>query len=121
METECTSSADASDAPELFLHVRFEVPSTASPTGGNFLDDENDDDDGARARDDARGSAADATSVVITEQRFDSSNCEPAVIGLPDGIEPVKVRARVRACFLISGFRASQSRTRRRMVVIRHP
>jgi hypothetical protein len=124
METECTS-ADPSDTPKLFLHVRFEVPTTASPAGCDGMDDSNDDDGACDA-----GVSTTESSVVITEQHFDLSNCETAVIGLPDGLEPVKVCcvcvcacacACVRVCFALE-VGASQTIPRDIcMVSITHP
>ncbi|KAL3815908.1 hypothetical protein ACHAXA_005756, partial [Cyclostephanos tholiformis] len=82
METESTS-ADR-NTPELFVHVRFEVPATASSAGGDGMLD--DDDDGTY---DAGGLPAESR-VAITEQHFDLSNCKTAMIGLPVGLGPVK-------------------------------
>ncbi|KAL3775012.1 hypothetical protein ACHAW5_003750 [Stephanodiscus triporus] len=86
METESTS-ADA-DAPKLFLHVRFEVP-VAAIAGGYKTEEEG---GGGEGMDDGDGTTTGGSteSVAITEQYFDATNCKPAVIGLPDGVEPIK-------------------------------
>jgi hypothetical protein len=34
----------------------------------------------------------------VVEQTFDSSNCEPAILGLPPGVDPVKVSLSAVSC-----------------------
>jgi hypothetical protein len=88
METESTS-ADA-DTPKLFLHVRFEVP-VSEADGGNKTSSDEDGGGGDGMDDDGTNTGGFKESIAITEQYFDASNCKPAVIGLPDGVEPIKV------------------------------
>ena len=83
--------------PKLFIHAKFEVPHTAVANGsGNDQADEGDDgknnvmiegtttttktDDGQTTSD-----------IAIKHQYFDASNYKPALIGLPEGVDPVKV------------------------------
>ena len=88
METESTG-ADA-DTPKLFLHVRFEVP-VSEAGGGNKTSSDEDGVGGDGMDDDGTNTGGSKESVAITEQYFDASNCKPAVVGLPDGVEPIKV------------------------------
>lgn len=81
-----TATIDA-PAPHLFLRVRFEVPRPADDGG-----DENSDDvivDGTI--DGAAETGETGAPSVVTTQCFDATSCESPAIGLPDGVEPVKV------------------------------
>lgn len=88
METESTSAG--ADTPTLFLHVRFEVP-VSEADGGNKTSSDEDDGGGDVMDNDGSNTGGSKESVAITDQYFDASNCKPAVIGLPDGVEPIKV------------------------------
>lgn len=88
METESTSAG--ADTPTLFIHVRFEVP-VSEADGGNKTSSDEDDGGGDGMDDDGSNTGGSKESVAITDQYFDASNCKPAVIGLPDGVEPIKV------------------------------
>lgn len=59
-----------------FLYVKFEVPTVVaeSSCGSEMVSEERE------------GESA----VTITKQNFDASNCNPAILGLPHGIEPTK-------------------------------
>jgi hypothetical protein len=98
METESTS-VDA-DTPKLFLHVRFEVPLPAADGDGGNKTSPDDDGGGGDGMDDDDGTNTGGSkeSVAVTDQYFDASNCEPAVIGLPEGVEPIKVCLCVCVC-----------------------
>lgn len=82
--------------PKLFIHAKFEVPQTAVANGSGNQADEGDngknnvvmegtttttntDDDG------------ESIPCTIKNQYFDASNCKPALIGLSEGVDPVKV------------------------------
>jgi hypothetical protein len=72
-----TASASADECtPKMFLHARFEVPRAS---GG--------DEDGCNHS----GQNSTESSLDINDQYFDATNCNSAVIGLPNGAEPIKV------------------------------
>lgn len=64
---EIESSTSDEELPKVFLHVNFAVPAVVAES--------------SRGRE---------MAVTITKQYFDASNCNPAIIGLPHGIEPTK-------------------------------
>jgi len=74
MEAESTST-DVS-TPKLFLHAQFEVPGEDAGGADTMMDDE---------------CPSTSKSITITKHTFDASDCKSAVIGLPEGVEPVKV------------------------------
>ena len=82
------SSNDGSTSNKLFIHAQFEVPQpvvTASDVGN---DDQIEDQSGIN---DNKNDTSLIRSVVTTKQSFDTMNCKPAIIGLPEGVEPIKV------------------------------
>ena len=80
--------------PKLFIHAQFEVPQLAGTAdGGN---DQVDADCNKNITNDDGGDVSTSKSAApiittITKHSFDASNCKPAVIGLPEGVEPTKV------------------------------
>jgi hypothetical protein len=90
-------STNDKEQPKLFLHVKFEVPSVVaeSSCGSEMVSDEKDglddemlDEHDEDTKDTGLGSTE--AAVTITKQYFDAYNCNPAIIGLPHGIEPTK-------------------------------
>mmetsp|Transcript_4385 Transcript_4385/g.9576 ORF Transcript_4385/g.9576 Transcript_4385/m.9576 type:complete len:156 (-) Transcript_4385:442-909(-) len=76
------NGTDISTMPHMFLHARFELPQPAASVGSNDLHSDSGEND---SNSDQGGS-----SIVITKQYFDATNCKTAVLGLPDGVEPIK-------------------------------
>ena len=73
------AASDSADepTPKIFLHARFEVPRAS---GG-------DDDHSC----DHSEHTSIQSSLDINDQYFDTTNCNPAIIGFPHGVEPIKV------------------------------
>ena len=69
---------------KLFLHAAFSVPERV--VGGS---------DAEKGEESTQSSSTlDVSRNTRTQQhRFDGSNCKPAIIGLPETVEPVKVSA----------------------------
>ena len=89
-ETKESTLSTGKPTPKLFLHVTFETP---QPVGGGEEDVERSDCDGDKVMGDSGSSdQSTPTLTLITKQKFDASNCKTAEIGLPDGVQPVKVR-----------------------------
>lgn len=95
---EIIESTNDEELPKLFLHVKFEVPSVVVESScaieersdeKDGFDDEMLDDHDKNTKDTGLG-CTESSTVTITKQLFDASNCNPAIIGLPHGIEPTK-------------------------------
>ena len=67
-----TIAGDNESTPKMFLRARFEIPR-------------------ASGDDHCEKNRHTISSLDIVEQYFDTKNCSPAVIGLPHGVEPIKV------------------------------
>lgn len=83
--------------PKLFIHAKFEVPQTAVANGSG--NDQADEGDNGKNNVVMEGTTTttntdDGESIpymAIKNQYFDASNCKPALIGLSEGVDPVKV------------------------------
>ena len=77
------SSNNGSMPNKLFIQAQFEVPQSAddhqAEDQSGINDNKNDTTDTIRS------------GLVTTKQSFDTLNCKPAIIGLPEGVEPIKV------------------------------
>jgi len=82
------SSNDGSMPNKLFIHALFEVPQsavTASDVGNDEVEDQ------SGINDNKNETSLIRLGLVTTKQSFDTLNCKPAIIGLPEGAEPIKV------------------------------
>jgi hypothetical protein len=99
MDMDEIESTNNEELPKLFLHVKFEVPSVVVESScaieersdeKDGFDDEMLDDHDENTKDITGLGYTESSAVTITKQLFDASNCNPAIIGLPHGIEPTK-------------------------------
>jgi len=83
-----SNNTDGSTSNKLFIHAQFEVPQSAVTASDVGNDDQVEDQSGIN---DNKNDTSLISSVVTTKQSFDTLNCKPAIIGLPEGVEPIKV------------------------------
>ena len=91
----------------LFLHAQFQVPSLLASSNANenhhdlFAQADASNETGGGVVGGGVGivsmigethNKSEETSTLVVNQWFDASNCQAAVIGLPGGVEPSKVR-----------------------------
>ena len=82
--------------PKLFIHAKFEVPQTDVANGSGNQADEGDNGKNNVVMEGTTTTTNtdDGESIpymAIKNQYFDASNCKPALIGLSEGVDPVKV------------------------------
>ena len=76
--------------PKLFIHAKFEVPRPAVANGsGNGKNNVEMEGTTTTTTNDDDGESI--PYMAIKNQYFDASNCKPALIGLSEGVDPVKV------------------------------
>ena len=83
-----SNDTDGSMPNKLFIHAQFEIPQPAM-TAADVGNDEVEDQSGIN--DNTNDTSLIRSGLVTTKQSFDTLNCKPAIIGLLEGAEPVKV------------------------------
>jgi len=84
--TEQSNNTDGSMPNKLFIHALFEVPQPPAVTAAD--DHQAEDQSGINDKNDT---SLIRSGLVTTKQSFDTMNCKPAIIGLLEGAEPIKV------------------------------